>query len=439
MQRPAFLSWLKKSYVADAAKVGALAAVLAFPILGFRLVDAAQGLQLETRFVWVLYAALGAFAGRLVLSLLRGGAAALTRVPLFSRLETSSLSLPRWPETVLLMLLIAFALTLPWLSIGDRNTVDRATLILIYILLGTGLSIVVGLAGLLDLGYVAFYAVGAYSYALLSQHFGLNFWECLPIAGILAAGFGLMLGFPVLRLRGDYLAIVTLGFGEIVHVVLVNWTPVTGGPNGISGIPRPDFFGLPFAASAPDGRLTFAQYFDVPFSPVHRIYFLYYLILGMALIAAALVWRLRRMPIGRAWEALRENEIACVSLGLNPTAIKLSAFALGAMFAGFAGAFFAARQGFISPESFTFLESALILSIVVLGGMGSQLGIVLAAILLVGLPEWFRDLAGYRMLAFGAAMILVMLWRPKGLGGARQPTVRLNRAPLATRATVPAE
>jgi branched-chain amino acid transport system permease protein len=256
---------------------------------------------------------------------------------------------------------------------------------------------------------------------------------------VLAAGAGLMLGFPVLRLRGDYLAIVTLGFGEIVHVVLVNWTPVTGGPNGIAGIPRPDFFGIPFAAAAPDSGVTFAQYFDVPFSPIHRIDFLYYLILAMALIASALVWRLRRLPIGRAWEALREDEIACVSLGLNPTMIKLSAFALGAMFAGFAGAFFAARQGFISPESFTFIESALILAIVVLSGMGSQLGIVLAAILLVGLPEWFRELASYRMLAFGAAMVLIMLWRPRGLSGARAPTVRLKHVALATRATAPAE
>jgi len=177
----------------------------------------------------------------------------------------------------------------------------------------------------------------------------------------------------------------------------------------------------------------------VPFSPVHRIYFLYYLILAMALIAGALVWRLRRLPIGRAWEALREDEIACISLGLNPTMIKLSAFALGAMFAGFAGAFFAARQGFISPESFTFIESALILAIVVLGGMGSQLGIVLAAILLVGLPEWFRELASYRMLAFGAAMVLIMVWQPRGLSGARKPTFRLKRAALAVPETAPAE
>ena len=228
-------------------------------------------------------------------------------------------------------------------------------------------------------------------------------------------------------------------FGEIVHVVLVNWTALTGGPNGIGGIPRPDFFGIPFAAEAPNGGMTFAQYFGVPFSPVQRIYFLYYLILAMALIGGALVWRLRRLPLGRAWEALREDEIACVSLGLNPTIIKLSAFALGATFAGFAGAFFAARQGFISPESFTFIESALILAIVVLGGMGSQLGIVLAAIVLVGLPEWFRELADYRMLAFGAAMILIMIWRPRGLSGERTPTARLKGVEIATPAIAAAE
>jgi branched-chain amino acid transport system permease protein len=430
------LPLLMSAHVADAARTAKIAAALALPLLGFRLVDSAQGLGLEVRLLWVVYATLAVFAGRLALNVLRSaGTAVLARVPLMSRLGRGS----GWPEAAGLAVLIVFALLLPWLPFGDRNTVDRATLILIYVVLGTGLSIVVGLAGLLDLGYVAFYAVGAYSYALLSQHFGLTFWECLPFAGLLAAGFGLALGFPVLRLRGDYLAIVTLGFGEMVHVVLVNWTPVTGGPNGIGSIPRPDFFGIPFAATAAGGGTTFAQYFGVPFSPVQRIYFLYYVILAMALIGGALVWRLRRLPLGRAWEALRENEIACVSLGLNPTAIKLSAFALGAMFAGFAGAFFAARQGFISPESFTFIESALILAIVVLGGMGSQLGVVLAAILLVGLPEWFRELAGYRMLAFGAAMVLITIWRPRGLSGGRNPTARLKRAALATSVTAAAE
>jgi branched-chain amino acid transport system permease protein len=327
-------------------------------------------------------------------------------------------------EPLLLAVMIAFALALPFLPFAERNLLDRATLILIYVLLATGLNITVGLAGLLDLGYVAFYAVGAYSYALLTQDLGLSFWAAMPVTGLLAASFGLMLGFPVLRLRGDYLAIVTLGFGQIAHTILVNWTEVTGGPNGISGIARPSFFGLPFAPGA-DGGTTFAQFFGIEFSALQRIYFLYYLILAIVLIAGALVWRIRRLPLGRAFEALREDETACISLGLNPTAIKLSAFALGAGIAGIAGSLFATRQGFISPESFTFVETAIILSIVVLGGMGSQIGIVLAAILLVGLPEWFRELEDYRMLAFGLAMVLIMLWRPQGLTHSRRPTILL--------------
>jgi branched-chain amino acid transport system permease protein len=331
-----------------------------------------------------------------------------------------------------------FAASLPFLPFVDRNEIDRATLILIYVLLGTGLNITVGLAGLLDLGYAAFYAVGAYSYALLVQHFGLSFWACLPLAAALAALFALVVGLPVLRLRGDYLAIVTLGFGQIAHLVLVNGTSLTGGPNGIAGIPQPDFFGLPFAADAPEGAKTFAQYFDIPFSPLHRVYFLYYLILAMVLIAGVTVWRLRRLPVGLAWEALREDEIACKSLGIDPQSVKLSAYALGAAFAALAGTFFAARQGFISPENFTFNETAIVLAIVVLGGMRSQLGIALAAILLIGLPDWFRDLAQYRMLAFGAVMVMVMVRRPKGLAGERRPTVRL-KLPAAAAAASAAE
>ena len=214
-------------------------------------------------------------------------------------------------------------------------------------MLGWGLNIVVGLAGLLDLGYVAFYAVGAYSYALLAQNFGLSFWICLPLAGILAAFWGILLGFPVLRLRGDYLAIVTLGFGEIVRLILLNWQDLTGGPNGISGIPRPSFFGLPFNSDDEDG---FAATFHLEYSPTHRIVFLFYLILALALLTNWVTIRLRRLPIGRAWEALREDEIACRALGINTTNTKLTAFAMGAMFGGFAGAFFATRQGFISPD-----------------------------------------------------------------------------------------
>jgi branched-chain amino acid transport system permease protein len=286
------------------------------------------------------------------------------------------------------------------------------------------LNIVVGLAGLLDLGYVAFYAVGAYSYALLAQYFGLSFWICLPLAGLLAAFWGILLGFPVLRLRGDYLAIVTLGFGEIIRLVLLNWVTLTGGPNGISGIARPTFFGLTFTVGGGPG--SFAEFFGLEPSPTHRVVFLYYLILALALLTNWVTLRLRRQPLGRAWEAMREDEIACRSLGINITTTKLTAFALGAMFGGFAGAFFATRQAFISPESFTFIESAIILAIVVLGGLGSQLGVAIAALVLIGGFEVFRDLQEWRMLVFGGAMVLIMIWKPRGLVGSRTPTVALG-------------
>ena len=308
--------------------------------------------------------------------------------------------------------------------------------ILIYVMLGWGLNIVVGLAGLLDLGYVAFYAVGAYSYALLAKTFGLSFWLLLPLAGILASFWGVLLGFPVLRLRGDYLAIVTLAFGEIIRLVLINWVDLTNGYAGISGIPRPLLFGIPFTADD-DG---FAAVFHLPFSPVYRVIFLYYVILALALLTAFVTVRLRRLPVGRAWEALREDEIACRSLGINTTNTKLTAFAMGAMFAGFAGSFFATRQGFISPESFTFLESATILSIVVLGGMGSQIGVAIAAIVMIGGTEIMRQLnflkqifgptfdpTQYRMLIFGFAMVLIMVWRPRGLIATREPSVALKQ------------
>jgi branched-chain amino acid transport system permease protein len=307
--------------------------------------------------------------------------------------------------------------------------------ILIYIMLGWGLNIVVGLAGLLDLGYVAFYAVGAYSYALLAKTFGFAFWILLPLAGILASFWGVLLGFPVLRLRGDYLAIVTLAFGEIIRIVLVNWVDLTNGYAGISGIPRPSFFGIPF--NADDNG--FAAVFGLEFSPLYRTIFLYYVILALALLTAYVTVRLRRLPVGRAWEALREDEIACRSLGINTTNTKLTAFAMGAMFAGFAGSFFAARQGFISPESFTFLESATIVAIVVLGGMGSQIGVAIAAIAMIGGTEIMRDLdflkqifgptfdpTQYRMLIFGFGMVAIMIWRPRGLISTRDPSVFLK-------------
>ncbi|WP_086998253.1 high-affinity branched-chain amino acid ABC transporter permease LivM [Rhizobium sullae] len=319
---------------------------------------------------------------------------------------------------------------------GSLKWVDNFGIqILIYVMLAWGLNIVVGLAGLLDLGYVAFYAVGAYSYALLSSYFGLSFWLLLPMSGILAALWGVILGFPVLRLRGDYLAIVTLAFGEIIRLVLINWTAVTKGTFGISGIPKATLFGIPFDATSGG----FAKLMGLPMSSAYYKIFLFYLILGLCMLTAYVTIRLRRMPIGRAWEALREDEIACRSLGINTVTTKLTAFATGAMFGGVAGSFFAVRQGFVSPESFVFLESAVILAIVVLGGMGSLTGIAIAAVVMVGGTELLREMDFlkavfgpdftpelYRMLLFGLAMVIVMLFKPRGFVGSREPTAFLK-------------
>ncbi|MCX8996707.1 high-affinity branched-chain amino acid ABC transporter permease LivM [Rhizobiaceae bacterium BDR2-2] len=319
---------------------------------------------------------------------------------------------------------------------GSLKFVDNFGIqILIYVMLAWGLNIVVGLAGLLDLGYVAFYAVGAYSYALLSSYYGLSFWLLLPISGILAAFWGIILGFPVLRLRGDYLAIVTLAFGEIIRLVLINWTDVTKGTFGISSIPKATLFGIPFDNS-PGG---FNKMFDLPMSSAYYKIFLFYLILALCMLTAYVTIRLRRMPIGRAWEALREDEIACRSLGINTVTTKLTAFSIGAMFGGFAGSFFAARQGFVSPESFVFMESAVILAIVVLGGMGSLTGIAVAAIVMTGGTELLREMEFlkhvfgndftpelYRMLLFGLAMVTVMIFKPRGFVGSRQPSAFLK-------------
>jgi branched-chain amino acid transport system permease protein len=314
-----------------------------------------------------------------------------------------------------------------WPFMVSRGSVDLATLTLIYIMLGLGLNIVVGLAGLLDLGYVAFYAVGAYTYALCSQYLGLSFWECLPLAAGLAALFGFLLGFPVLRLRGDYLAIVTLGFGEIIRILLNNWTSVTGGPSGISGIEKPTLFGLEFSRRASEGATTFHDFFGIKYDSGLKVIFLYLIAVVLVAFVIYVINRLIRMPIGRAWEALREDEIACRSLGLNRTAIKLSAFTIGASTAGFAGCFFAARQGFISPESFIFIESAIILAIVVLGGMGSQVGVILAAIVMTILPEMAREFSEYRMLLFGLLMVVMMRWRPEGLVPMKRPHLELKQ------------
>lgn len=404
----------------DAGRAAALALVLSLPFIGVRLNDTNGTTGLDFHPEWVAGIVAAVFLGRLVLELTGGLPAWRARMPAAPR---THLRVPGGTTQLLFALCILGAFAFPLTPLTSRYAVGLATTFLIYVMLGWGLNIVVGLAGLLDLGYVAFYAAGAYTFGLLSTHFGVEFWLALPLSGLAAATLGMLLGFPVLRLKGDYLAIVTLGFGEIIRIVLLNWADLTGGPNGISGIGRPSFFGIPFAAHAAEGGTTFAELFGVPFSPQQRIDWLYYVILALALLTLAFTLRLRRLPIGRAWEALREDEIACQALGLNPTIIKLTAFSLGAMLGGLAGCFFAAKQGFISPESFTFSESAIILAIVVLGGMGNQAGVVIAAAILVGLPELGRSFAEYRMLVFGAAMVLIMIWRPGGLISGRKPSI----------------
>jgi len=267
---------------------------------------------------------------------------------------------------------------------------------LIYVVLGLGLNIVVGLAGLLDLGYVAFYAVGAYSYALLNLHFGLGFWAAIPVGMAMGAGFGILLGVPVLRLRGDYLAIVTLGFGEIIRLVLENWNDFSQGPSGIANIPRPGLFGM---------ELNLQQ----------ATVYLYYLMIALVLFTIFVVNRLQDSRLGRSWVALREDDIACQAMGIDRMKTKLAAFALGATWAGMVGVIFAAKTTFINPASFTLWESIIILSIVVFGGMGSITGVILGALVLILLPEYLRAFSEYRMLLFGATMVLMMVFRPQGL------------------------
>jgi branched-chain amino acid transport system permease protein len=433
-RRPTFAAAAK-----DAAGTALLALGLCIPILAYRThQDMSNRLVLEERWQYVVFAVLAAFAARL--AYLLAPTISFKSPPRPRSSENSNTTLWAFKLAGLVLLLAYPFLTIALVGrAGAIKWVDNfAIQILIYVMLGWGLNIVVGLAGLLDLGYVAFYAIGAYAFALLSTHFDLGFWICLPLAGILAGFWGVLLGFPVLRLRGDYLAIVTLAFGEIIRLVAINWVDLTRGYAGISGVPRATFFGLPFEDSE-DG---FAAFFGLEYSSIHRTVFLFYVILAMVLITNWATLRLRRLPVGRAWEALREDEVACRALGINTTNTKLTAFALGAMFGGFAGAFYVTSrgQGFVTPESFTFAESALILAIVVLGGLGSQVGVVIAALVLIGGTELLRELdwlkrifgpdfepTQYRLLLFGLAMVLVMIWKPRGLISSRMPTVFLRQ------------
>ena len=298
--------------------------------------------------------------------------------------------LPRWGGAVLGLFLLASPFVL---SVYHTNVMTTA---FIYIVLGLGLNIIVGLTGLLNLGYVAFYAVGAYCYALLNHHFGVGFWLALPLGALAGSLAGLLLALPVMRLRGDYLAIVTLGFGEITRLILENWNEFSFGPSGISHISPPGFFGISLGVKA----LTI---------------YIYFLVLAFCLATVLVVRRWQDSRVGRAWVAIRENETASQAMGIDTARAKRTAFAIGAGLAGMMGVVFAAKTSFINPASFNFIESAMILSIVVLGGIGSIPGIIVAAVLLIMLPEYLRVFSDYRMLIFGIAMVGMMTFRPQGI------------------------
>lgn len=347
----------------------------------------------------------------ILVSLRRAGVFEFAAGPLIKARLAASRTAAAVPPRVWILVVLALALVFPIFS--GRYGQDVAISVLVYICLGLGLNIVVGLAGMLDLGYIAFYGVGAYTYALLSVHYQVSFWLALPMAGATACVAGCIIGYPTLRMRGDYLAIVTLGFGEIVRIILNNWMELTNGPNGILGVKAPGIY-LP----------SLTEGFGIEHLYLKKLRYVYYVILALCVFTVISVRRLNYSRIGRAWEAIREDETAAELMGVNTFRLKLLAYGMGALFGGLAGAFFSARMRFVSPESFTFIESATVLAMVVLGGMASIPGIVLGALALIVLPEVFREFELYRMLALGGAMVLMMLFRPEGMIPAKRMGTR---------------
>lgn len=281
----------------------------------------------------------------------------------------------------------------------DPYHIDVLTNVGIFAMLAVGLNVVVGFAGLLNLGYAAFFAIGAYTYAILNVYFGLPFWLGIPCGAVMSALLGFILGSPAIRVRGDYLAIVTLGFGEIIRIIFNNMDRYTGGPNGLLGIAHPVFFKFNFGVES---------------SPY------YYTVLFFVSLVIFVITRLKDSRLGRAWVAVREDEVAASCAGINTTKVKLLAFGIGASVAGIAGCIFASKQGTVTPDSFDFILSVMVLAMVVLGGLGSIAGSVIGAAALVILPEILRGFFYYRMLLFGLGMILIMLFRPQGLLGPLQ-------------------
>ncbi|MFW5836913.1 MAG: ABC transporter permease subunit [Desulfovibrionaceae bacterium] len=392
----------RKSWITYALAMGWLFLLL-WPLLGIRPDGLVFGATLE---VWGKIAAACAVILALV-QLNRAGHLDFVASPArraAAKVQSLYAASPKW---IFLTVLLAVAILYPFIT--SRYGQDVAINVLVYVCLGLGLNIVIGLCGLLDLGYIAFYGVGAYTYALLSVHYGISFWVALPFAAFFASIAGCIIGYPTLRMRGDYLAIVTLGFGEIVRLILNNWMTLTNGPNGILGIKAP-------GAWVPD----FAQGFSLEHVWLSSPKELYYVILLLAVITIISVYRLNYSRIGRAWEAIREDETAAELMGVNTFKLKLLAYAMGAVFGGLAGAFFSSKMRFVSPESFTFLESAMVLAMVVLGGLGSIPGVFLGVLALIALPEVFREFELYRMLVFGGAMTFMMVVKPKGFWPAKR-------------------
>jgi branched-chain amino acid transport system permease protein len=304
--------------------------------------------------------------------------------------------------------LVVFVIVYPF--IGSLYNTSIMSTALIYVILGLGLNIIIGWGGLLNLGYAAFFAIGAYTYALLYRYAGVGFWLALPLGGIVSALAGILVGFPVLRLRGDYLAIVTLAFGEIVRIVLNNLGPLTGGPDGISQIPRPNLFGLTFKLQG-------------------SINLTYFIALLAVVFTVFVMRRIENSRWGRAWEAMREDEIAAQSMGVDITNAKLTTFALGSFFAGIAGVIMAAKTTQVTPDAFGLMESVMVLSIVILGGKGSIPGVILGALILKLLPEYFRAFSSYRMLIFSLVLVLMMVFKPDGMISKVRKKFILNDAP----------
>ena len=406
----------------EAGSAAILAGLLILPIFGYRLFKDGDKMGLENHIGYVFFAVFAAF----IVTLTRPMWGQMSRV--LPRMNPFILDGAQQKKATIWFFVCAgffpvFLVLLNWVwpSFDYRNYLVMSNMALTYIILGLGLNIVVGYAGLLNLGYVAFYAIGGYTFAYLFKYFQFTFWMSLPFAVIAAAFVGFLISLPLLRLRGDYLAIVTLAFAEILRQVLNK--EAFGGPGGVSGMPQPTLFGIKIARR---GTETFHKMLGIPYDGRHMEVYLYFIGFAFAVLTVFVCMRLLRMPLGRAWEALREDEIACQSLGINPAPVKIWAFTIGAAIAGMAGAYFGTRQTMVNPESFQFIESIMILAAVVLGGMGSNFGVILASILIIVLQEVGRGLQEYRMLIFGLLLVVMMIWRPQGLLPSKRSKVELS-------------